>query len=62
MTNKIWEFIKDIKYFLDIEKVDTDSLSGLPPVSAERADEISKEVSKNNQQGTPHSPRIRYRR
>ena len=59
---KIREFVKDIKYFLDTEKVDTNSLPGLPPVSPERADEISKEASKNNLQGTPCSPRMRCKR
>ena len=51
MTNikyEIKELIKDIKYFLDIEKVDVDSLPGLNPVSQEREKEIQKEMSKHN--------------
>ena len=57
---EIKELIKDIKYFLDIKKVDVDSLPGLNSVSQERAEEIQKEMSRHNT-NTANS-RITYRR
>ena len=57
---EIKELIKDIRYFLDIEKVDIDSLPGLNSVSQERAKEIQKEMSKYNT-NTVNS-RIMYKR